>query len=147
MRLNLSLNDWPPLASHLACLLLGVALAHLSWRDGPLPLRLPPQSLTLSLPANSIQRTSAKFASRGVKVQLIQRLPGNTPCRLTPDPWLLLEQNPTFVISGGIHSAAEIPVISRAVGAKQLDLMAFSNLEGAPPLCAAKPRVTYGSGD
>jgi hypothetical protein len=124
-----------------------VALAHLSWRDGPLPLRLPPQSLTLSLPANSIQRTSAKFASRGVKVQLIQRLPGNTPCRLTPDPWLLLEQNPTFVISGGIHSAAEIPVISRAVGAKQLDLMAFSNLEGAPPLCAAKPRVTYGSGD
>jgi hypothetical protein len=86
-----------------------VALAHLSWRDGPLPLRLPPQSLTLSLPANSIQRTSAKFASRGVKVQLIQRLPGNTPCRLTPDPWLLLEQNPTFVIRAAFTRQLKYP--------------------------------------
>ena len=147
MRLNLSLNDWPPMASHLACLLLGVALAHLSWRDGPQPLRLPPHSVTLSLPLNSIQRTSTKFPSRGSKVHLMLRQPGNTLCRLTPESWLLLEQSPTFVLSASMQSAAEIPGITRAVGAKQLELLTYPNPQGALPLCAIKPRVTYGSGD
>ena len=117
MRLNLSLNDWPPMASHLACLLLGVALAHLSWRDGPQPLRLPAHSVTLSLPPNSIQRASAKFPSRGSKVQLLQRISGNNACRLSSDSWLLVEQSPTFVITAGIQSAAEVPGITRAFGA------------------------------
>ena len=142
MRLDLRLNGWPPLASHLTALLVGVALAHLSWKEGPPPIRLPPKSVTFVLSQAATQRHAGRRLGRNMKVDLLDKSNASDECRLSRDPWVILDAEPLLIVSSPLANFLELSSMAKSVAANQVEVVPAS---AKVAMCFAKPKVTYGS--
>ena len=143
--MRLSLAGWPPVASHVACLILGVSLAHLAngtGEDGP--PQLPPRALVVSLPTAAGHGVPRILI--GKKVQLVRRTPppGRTSCHLAGGPFTLLALRPLPLLGAGYSAAPELARILKAAGKGDLRLLA-ANSAGTLPPCAHQPKVIYGT--
>lgn len=135
--MHLGVNGWPPVASHMACLVLGVALAHLARGAGSAPARLPKRGIVLSLPAP----TGSAKASRPLRVVLLERDAAGTGCRLTEEPTERLAGDGwTLVLP--LSAAAAVPRVMKAARSGALQLAA-ADQHAAP--CGQGPKVTYGA--
>ena len=143
MRINLQLAGWPPIASHITSLLFGVSLAHLSWRDGPMPLQLPPRAVILSLSPALMKATGAGGLQRGMRVHLLHSPGGLPTCRLSNEPFAMLETAPAPIVSAGMNALAEVSASVQAALDGELTLRAAASALSLPR-CTAKPKVTYG---
>jgi len=143
LRINLRLAGWPPIASHITSLLFGVSLAHLSWRDSPQPLQLPHHSMVLSLPAALLKAPGATGLLRGMRVHLLHSPGGMPTCRLSNEPFLLLESTPVPIVSAGLSAQAQVGASAQAALDGALTLRSAGSALSLP-FCAAKPKVTYG---
>ena len=140
--MHLGVNGWPPVASHMACLLLGMALAHLARGASPLPPRLPKKGIVVSSGLLPSGRAGEGPARLGL-VHLTLAAPGAAPCRLTEAAAQLLDlRQGAFGLT--LAAAGEVPAIAKA--ARQDALRAVDvGIGQALPLCGKGPRVTYGS--
>lgn len=135
--MQLGINGWPPVASHMACLILGVALAHLSRAAGAAPPRLPIKGIVLSVPSPG--------AATMARVRMFVALPdaqGNL-CRMTEDPIDRLPA-PGLTVALPLTASARVPDLARALQTKSTKLV--PEADGARlPLCGKGPKVIYGA--
>lgn len=135
--MHLGLNGWPPVASHMACLVLGVALAHLARGAGTPPARIPKRGIVLSLPAP--ERTTP--VERPLRVLVLERDAAGGLCRLTEEPVERLAGDGwTLVLP--LSAAAAVPRVLKAARGGALQLAA-GDRQGTPA-CGKGPKVTYG---
>lgn len=135
--MHLGLNGWPPVASHMACLVLGVALAHLARGAGKPPARMPKRGLVLVLPAPPGTTTAAT----PLRVTLHERDAAGTLCRLMDDPVERLAGDGwTLVLP--LSAGPQVPRVLSAARSGALHVAAAERSEG--PLCGKGPKVTYG---
>jgi hypothetical protein len=126
-------------------LLLGVSLAHLSWRGDPPPPKLPPKAIVLTLPAAAVKglATTGGTGAAGTKVHLFRMLPGQTPCRLSREPLLLLARHPQPLVTTPLGAVQDLASMART-GRLDAVQLRDAGLSGAAPPCVARPRVSYG---
>jgi hypothetical protein len=145
MRVSLGLNGWPPLASHTAALLVGVALANLSWGHGEASPQLKRGSLTLSFGSSQILWLDHGGGRPGVQVHILRKPASGAACRLTREPWALLGSGKIWAISSPISDTEIVGSVSRALTNKELGLSSAKNSEQIP-YCERSPRVIFGQG-
>ncbi len=143
--MHLGINGWPPIASHMGCLILGVALAHLSRGAGNPAPRLPRRSIVLSLPpeAHDGAGTGTTTPFKPGAIQLLRRDAGLPPCRLTDEPVQLLDAR------GGVFAlpwtaAAAVPAVVKAAKTATLSTSDIGAAERFVA-CSRLPKVTYGA--
>ncbi len=136
--MHLGLNGWPPVASHMACLVLGLALAHLSRGAGQAPARIPKRGIVLSLPAPA----GDAAAAAAHRVRILERDATGSLCRVTDDP---AERLPGagWVLVLPLASGAAVPRILKAARSGSLRLAAGD--QAPAPACGAGPKVVYGA--
>lgn len=139
---HLGLNGWPPLASHTTALILGVAMAHLSWSEPPPAPKLPPKSLIIHLPKATTRLAEKSFA-RGASVYLVKFLEGGLACRLTAESLVLLEAQPEPLVSLPFTSAGGVGEIVKEVRSGEL-VVKGAAAAATLPLCSVRPKVNYG---
>ena len=149
--MHLGINGWPPVASHVACLILGVALTHLSVGQsgrnaaaGSAWSRLPPRSVVLNLPLPGPAKAGDQPGRTG-KMHLL-RLDSATapPCRLSVQPVMLLDERRSLVIGMPLAVSLDVGGVAKAAKAGSLRLEAVPVGERTP-LCSRPPKVSYGS--
>ena len=146
MRFSLTLNGWPPLASHTAALLLGVALTNLSWHDPESLVSLPVGSLALSLPAQTITWSTGAKPGPGTRVHLLRHTPDTAACRLTKEPWTVMSVGRGWVLNASLRGLDHVPMVLKSAQDTQLTLVS-DRTQSAAPICEAGPRVYYGQRD
>ena len=108
-----------------------------------MPLQLPHHSMALSLPAALLKAPGAAGLLRGMRVHLLHS-PGGLPiCRLSNEPFLLLENTPVPIVSAGLSAQAQVSASAQAAVDGMLTLRSAGSALSLP-FCAAKPKVTYG---
>ncbi len=146
MRFSLSLNGWPPLASHTAALLLGVALANSSWGQGEIPLQLKPKSVAFSLNSGQVQWLDQGRVHPGMEVHLLKRSTDGEFCRLSTTPWIVMTKDANWIISTQMREAEICTGFFKALSDKQLSFSG-SRQSSLIRSCQHSPRVIYGSTD
>jgi hypothetical protein len=137
--MQLSLNGWPPVASHLACLLVGVSCANVAWKEPPPRPKLPPRTLTLTVASPKGQAADAEATRPGTRVHVV-RIAAPIPCRVTADPLLVIEAAQTTSLAASLRQAAELPGLGRGLSSGELAVRPASD---ATPPCPSRPKVTY----
>jgi len=146
VRISLVLNGWPPLASHTAALLLGVAMANLSWGSGEAPLPLKPKTVTLTFGAAQLMWLDKGSGRQGQLVHFMRRHAGAAPCRLNKDPWTVINSGKTWVLTKQLSEAESLGPMVRAEAHKELGLMNAKDGSLSAP-CEHAPRVIFGQSD
>lgn len=97
--MRLSLAGWPPIASHATCLLVGLALAHLTEKQSSESPRFSPQMMIFSLDPRSVpEDNSTKNLRLGTKVVMTKKL-GLSSCRVHDSPLDVLAITPQIVLA------------------------------------------------
>lgn len=135
--MRFSLNGWPPVASHVAVLLLGMSLVHLTRSGAPPRLTLPPKAVALAMTRGTLD---AKL-ERGAKVHLVAAR-GGAKCRLGADPLTVLD--PGSVAAWISPTGADVGTALKALQGKAATAESATEA-GHLPLCQAATRVTYGA--
>lgn len=143
--MRLSLMGWPPLASHLVCLILGMAIANLSVEGPAERISLPAKSITLTIPKTKRLKTKTPIKP-GMRVYAVQ--PGKSPCRALPEVVLIASVAPQLELSSSLAMAAHMPQLAQGLAAGVLTLVPSEGASGLPT-CAQvmqtmQPKVTYG---
>lgn len=137
--MRLTLFGWPPVASHLACLLLGTSAAHLLANTGAPRPRVDQHAILVPAPHAAVGRIPP-----GTKVQVL-RGEGDSTCRMTAEPAMVTAADPTPALQVAGRDAAAVARIFEGLHAKSLRLEAAQG-SGARPACALKggPKIKYG---
>ncbi len=139
--MQLGINGWPPVASHMACLVLGVALAHLSRGAGKAPARIPKRGIVLSVAAPPGSVAAAPPAAPQ-RVFVAEQDTQGRLCRLTDDP---VERLPasgwTLVLP--LTAAAQVAPLLKALRASTTKLLDEAQGRSVAP-CGKGPKVIYG---
>lgn len=138
--MRLTLNSWPPLASHSACILVGMSLAQLS--TGSSTFMPPANAVVLSVPSSQF-KLGVAAVKPGSRVHLLRAPAGLPPCRLSVEPVLLLATAPAMLLSVKLSEVAIMPLVAREAKAANLVLRPYES-GMAVPACARRQRVSYG---
>lgn len=139
--MQLSLNGWPPVASHVTCILVGMSIAHLSRGAPDVRVRIPPKAIALALPPGALP----PGLSRGTKVHLIRGSDGSG-CRLSRTPFAVLDPQAIltlpFAEAGDLGAALSV---FKASAPSSSAIRAVSGPAGAAlPPCRSSAKVVYG---
>lgn len=143
--MQLTLFDWPPLASHTACLMAGLAIAHVWTGERPETRSLPAGMVMVTLAKGMIgatgQRPSFKAGDRVVVTGQKQ----GAPCRFHEESFRVAEAQPLPVLSIPAKDALKaLKPLLGARGASSTELSPAAAVRDLP-LCDNGPRVFYGS--
>lgn len=140
--MQLSLNGWPPVASHVTCILVGMSIAHLSRGAPEQRLRMPPKSVAIAMPPGSVGANLA----RGSKVYLVKTSDDGPTCRLSRAQLTVLD--PTAVLTLPLSEAPSLstawPGLRNAKGSASGVMTADARTSETLPLCRANAKVVYG---
>ena len=139
--MRLSMAHWPPFASHLACILVGVSAAHLTVPESP-PIRVPPKTIVLALPTE-ILRQGGGGLGRGASTHALRVATGQGLCRLSEQSLKLLEREPHPLLAIPFDEAATVGRLLRELKAGDLALRP-ADAALSLPACLNRPRVVYG---
>jgi hypothetical protein len=137
--MQLSLNGWPPIASHLACLLVGVSSANIGWTQPQPRPKLPPRTLTLTVSTPKSTAAPGELPKPGTQVHLV-RAGAPAPCRVTSVPLLLIEQSRTTSLASPLRAASGLAKLGRGLSMGELEIRPAAS---AVPPCPTTPKVTY----
>jgi hypothetical protein len=154
--MRLSLAGWPPIASHATCLLVGLALAHLSEKQSHESPRFSPQMMIFSLdPKSILEENSTKNLRLGTKLVMTEKL-GHSSCRLHDSPVDVLAIAPQIVLALSIRDPYLHTVVDflrqnnrqkSASEASRLERpkiqLEISSKSTSIPLCRRSPTVIY----
>lgn len=116
-----TLNNWPPLASHAAFLLLGAASANLMLPTDISGPRLSKQKLVFSLSRNERQLTERPTA--GSKLWPVKSEADKSSCTLSAVPMTVLDAQSDLLLSLDMNAADVLPAILAAEKKEQLRLV------------------------
>lgn len=134
--MQLSLNGWPPVASHVTCLLLGMSLAHLS-RGAPVAkTSLPPKAVALAVSPTVLDRS----LPRGGKVHGIRAGASGGGCRWTESALTILEPGSVVAALGSSEDLGPLLKAWRGGTLRLVDAGAGARLSP----CRSSARVSYG---
>jgi hypothetical protein len=136
---HLGINGWPPVASHMACLVLGLALAHLARGAGQPVARLPKRGIVIGVPAPA----GDPGAKGVVRVHLAERTALGPTCRVTASPVERLPSSAwTFALP--LAETDSVPKLVRTLKDGAVILVEESAGK-LLPVCNHGPKVTYGA--
>ncbi len=139
--MQLSINGWHPIASHLVCIITGIALSNILSRQ--VRASSPPRAeLTFYLSQNQT-RSSKDFSDEEIEVN-IYKITGQAPeCKMFKNALKAkkIEERIVFTTTfedqlGLQHLTKEMTLRNKVGVDKQLNKV---------PLCKTKPKVQYGS--
>ena len=139
--MQLSINGWHPIASHLVCIITGIALSNILSRQ--VRASIPPKGeLVFSLNQN-LTKTSKPISEEDMQVNVYKILGQQTECKMFKNPLKVkkIEEQLHFTTtieeqSGLQHLTKEIKLRNRVGIDRHLNKV---------PLCRTKPKVQYGS--
>jgi hypothetical protein len=156
--MRLSLFGWPPVASHVTCLIAGLALAHISQQDSKETLKLPAKSLILTL--GDLDASTMNMRSKtksGAKIFAIKKY-DNSTCRLHDKPLIVIATKPQIILSMPLQGSTSFHSIiwgthvleqphNRTIETLKknirIEFMSEDDAEKIPS-CHNTPRVNYG---
>ena len=140
--MRLSLNGWPPLASHLACILVGGSLTHLGQvREQPKDLAAAPSNKTILI--FNIDEVELIDTQRGDSILVARRDSGKI-CLLSSSKVGILTNKSKIKVIGSAQSLPAIAAIAASASSKKLVLIGSENSKNYR-LCEQEPKVTYGT--
>lgn len=133
--LRLGLFGWPPVASHLTCIVVGLACAHFT-RAEPAPrMSLASGQVLAALP-------KAPSAPPGGALHLVRDATGGA-CRASTGAWQLVERTPRALVRVPLADAGLLPSAAKEMkGAKTR--LEPADLAKNLPICNVTPRISYG---
>lgn len=140
--MQLALNGWPPVASHVTCILVGMSITHLS-RSAPPPRSvLAPKTVAFGLAPGLLDRK----LPRGSKVRLIKTLPDGGKCHLGEGSTSVVEPGSSIGLTLSSSAAAErdLANVLRAIKERGVTI-ADAKTSAAIPACHQSAKVMYGS--
>lgn len=139
--MRLSLNGWPPLASHLACLLLGASIANLHKRQNNSLSGLSLASGTIALILNKQNSKNIGIEdSKKIYVAMTQK---DTVCLLQTAPVEIIDSGMQRLIKVKLSSAKSIVAITEGLIQRNLALVGSANVNKYKK-CREMPRIRYG---
>ena len=156
--MRLSLFGWPPVASHVACLIAGLALAHISQQEPVETLKLPSKSILLTLGELDASTHRIRSASNsGAKIFAI-KTSQNPNCRLNEKPFIMIATKPQIILSMPFQGITSLRSIGwgtndlEEANPRTIDSLKKNiRIEFSPddeaekiPICRNTPRVNYG---
>lgn len=149
--MQLSLFGWPPVASHVTCLLTGLALSHLTQVSHAESPRFPPHSVLIALDAPRAFHADPTLKP-GSRIYVVKK-EGAERCRTQDVPFLLVASKPQIIIAIPQHMASSVTLFTDAesldstrtkrVKTNAFEIVPAANAGSLLP-CLRPPRVTYG---
>ena len=96
--MQLSINNWPPLASHMACFLGGIILANLSSSTVMLQRTLPKDMIAVPVHKELLYTKFEQLRAGARLIKVNASAERNAPCFTAKTPYILLQTTPFFVI-------------------------------------------------
>lgn len=135
--MRLTLNGWPPVASHVTCILVGMSVAHLS-RGTPAPsTKVPANSVMFATPAGIVPDGT----KQGSAIHLIRNKGRQRHCRLTRAPLTVL--NGGRSLAAPMNALDDLPMTLQALR-NRTAIGVGSETAETRPLCLTSTKVVYG---
>jgi len=138
---RLSINGWHPIASHLVCIITGIALSNVLGRQ--VRAASPPRGeLTFSLNLSQIESRS-EIAAAGQQVNIYKITGKRQDCKMFKNPLNVSIESNTLHFSTLIGEQAGLQHLLKEI--KQRNKVGIDRNLSKVPLCRSKPKVQYGS--
>jgi hypothetical protein len=140
--MRLSLNGWPPVASHLACILIGTALAQVGGgKDaGSERQALPARKALLAFGKGEV----LLVGTRPGQATRLARREGAGICLVDDTKVDLLHTQPQIVIAAALRTARAITAAAEEAAAGKLALVGETEARSYAS-CRKAPQVIYGT--
>jgi hypothetical protein len=140
--MRLSLNGWPPVASHLACILIGAALAQVGGGQdaGSERQTLPARKALLAVGKGEV----LLVGTRTGQTTHLGRREGSGICLLGDAKVDLLQTQPQIVIAAALRTARAITAAAEEAAAGKLALVGEAEARSYAS-CRKAPQVIYGT--
>ncbi len=143
--MRLSLFGWPPVASHLTCLLVGLGLGHLPGAAGAPADHgpgLPPK--TLAFATGGPTGGDAPRPGSEVLVAVRERATGRL-CLVSLEALTVLGAGPRVTLRAPLRAGKDWNELVRRLAEPDVVLVPREGSSELPPACTQGPRITYGS--
>jgi hypothetical protein len=139
--LQLSINGWHPIASHLVCIITGIALSNILSRQ--VRASSPPRAeLTFSLNQNQT-RSSKELSDDEIEVN-VYKIAGQAPeCKMFRNPLKARKIEERIVFTTTFADQLGLQHITKEM--KLRNKVGIDKHLNKVPLCRTKPKVQYGS--
>ena len=140
--MRLSINGWPPVASHIACLLLGVALTNLSMSDDPREEPVFPAShqAILNFKPNQVRMIDTRVGEPG----FVARQETKSVCLLDLAKIRVKFGSKQLQVFGSLHAFPAIAAAANEAASGNLVIVGTKTAKNYRP-CHNQPKVNYGS--
>jgi hypothetical protein len=142
--MQLSYNGWPPVASHLACIFMGLAFANFFMSHQAKSAIYLSHHFTVPLPTSQLSKNPLPSFGKNERILLVKdQEPGTPICRLKFKTVLFLQNEP--LILGFLPT--DLSEIQTLFSRKNKGKISFRKAEQGPDIkiCHDKPRISYGT--
>lgn len=143
--MRLTLFGWPPVASHLTCLLVGLGAGHLPGATGAPGERgpgLPPKTVAFATAGPTA--SEAPRAGSEVLVAVRERSTGRV-CLVSTEALYVLSAGARVTLRASLRAGNDWNEIVRRLAEPDVVLVPRAGSSPLPPACTQGPRITYGS--
>lgn len=139
--MQLSINGWHPIASHLVCIITGIALSNILSRQ--VRASSPPRAeLSFSLNQHQV-KTSKPIPDEDIEVN-IYKIMGQAPeCKLFKNPVQVRKTEERLLFTTNFEDQFGLQILSKEM--KLRNKVGIDKHINKVPLCRTKPKVQYGS--
>jgi hypothetical protein len=145
--MRLSINGWHPVASHLACLIAGVALTNSLRQERPAPVYTG-EELAFTLPAATVpvgKDLPADLDQHEGRSILLKILNNRPVCRLFRQPLKVRRIGARLRFSTKLEDQFGLGLMVKELRLKsQLAAAAVTRTNQKLPVCSTRPKISYG---
>jgi hypothetical protein len=142
MRLNLF--GWPPVASHLTCLIIGLGLGHLPGASGAPGDRTALSARTVLMSTAGPTSGASPHVGSDVVVAVRERSTGRL-CLVSVETLHVVASGPHVTLRAPLRAGKDWNELLRRLAEPDVVLVPREGSSPLPPACAQGPRITYGS--
>lgn len=141
--MRLSINGWHPVASHLLCVITGVATASTLSQSHSSPVYAK-EELSFTLAAETVM-TNQEVTETPARISLLKAVNGRPVCRLFKSPLKVRASAGRLLFSTTLQDQIGLGHLTKELRAKTPIIGAeVSRVNEKLPICRSKPRISYG---
>jgi hypothetical protein len=139
--MQLSINGWHPIASHLVCIITGIALSNILSRQVRAS-SAPKGELSFSLSQSQAKLLKSELED-GTQANIYKILAHHTECKMFKNPLTLKKIDDRYYFATTIEEQNGLQHLVKEL--KLRNKVGVDRNQSKVPLCKTKPRVQYGS--
>jgi hypothetical protein len=139
--MQLSLNGWHPIASHLVCIITGIALSNILNRQ--VRASSPPRGeLVFSLSQNQA-KSSREITDEDIQVNIYKILGETSECKMFKNSLKVKKVEDRLLFTTTLEEQSGLQPLTKEIKLRN-KVGIYKHLNNVP-LCRTKPKVQYGS--